>query len=773
MAEKPSIVGSLTLRTAIVAVLAVLLIGGLWLQTEIHEYAEDAEHLEQNLIDEQKEQLRKVVHSAIALIDYGRASTEERVRQSLRDRVGNALSIAQSLYDQNVDRLSRTELEKLIRETLRTPRHDGGRGYFFAFDTQGIEQLFPLRPELEGQSMLSLKSAHGEMVVQDMLDLIAREGGGYYKYHWDKPGQEQADFEKLSYIQLFEPLGWVIGTGEYLDDATADTQQDVLARIEQIRFGNQGYVFVGTFDGISKTEPNKGKNVIDVTDVNGLKIVQNLIAIAQQGNGFLTYVIPAFGDRPSGPKISYVTGVTDWQWYVGAGTYIGDIERTSRQRKQELQERIMFNVLQTFGILFLFLLMIGWTVRRTRLKAERIHGRFADFFARAAQGTERIDADAMEFQEFQRLATSANQMIGARKQAEYNLRLTKFAVDHSADSVLWINDEGLVFALNEAGEKLFRATSETLMNLALADLIDLPDSQDWPAFWAHITQTDSATWEAFAHPATGDDIPVEAVANYLHFDGRQYVCAIVRDTSVRQQTERELKRKTMLLEKSNAELKQFAYVASHDLQEPLRMITSYLQLLDRKYGQDLNEDAHEMMSIAVDGASRMHRMINALLAYSRIERSMSKLGPVDMAVVVRDAQMNLEMSIHECGAELLIDPLPKVQGEHTQLVSLMQNLIGNAIKYRKPERTPVIQIGATRQGGLWEFHITDNGIGIERQYLERIFVIFQRLHQREDYEGTGIGLAICRRIVEHLGGRLWVESTPGQGSSFRFTLPAL
>jgi light-regulated signal transduction histidine kinase (bacteriophytochrome) len=243
----------------------------------------------------------------------------------------------------------------------------------------------------------------------------------------------------------------------------------------------------------------------------------------------------------------------------------------------------------------------------------------------------------------------------------------------------------------------------------------------------------------------------------------------------RKRMEQALEEKARELERSNQELEQFAYVASHDLQEPLRMISSYTQLLARRYAEKLDQDGHEFVKFAVDGAARMQALINDLLAYSRVGTKAKAFAPVDTGEVLGRVLKNLEIAIQESRAQIKVDPLPAITGDGTQLTQLFQNLLGNAIKF-SGEQPPAIQVSATRQPGdgpeRWRFEVTDQGIGIEPQHFDRIFVIFQRLHSREEYPGTGIGLAVCKKIVERHGGQIWVESKPGLGTTFHFTLLA-
>ena len=226
------------------------------------------------------------------------------------------------------------------------------------------------------------------------------------------------------------------------------------------------------------------------------------------------------------------------------------------------------------------------------------------------------------------------------------------------------------------------------------------------------------------------------------------------------------------LKRSNTELEQFAYVASHDLQEPLRMISGYTSLLAKRYKGSLDQDADTFIAYAMDGANRMRSLINDLLSYSRVGTKGKDFALTDCESVLAKTLTSLQMLIQESGATVTHDLLPTVMGDSGQLAQLFQNLIGNGIKYRN-SRAPEIHVSCRREGQDWLFAVKDNGIGIDPQYAERIFIIFQRLHTRQEYPGTGIGLAVCKRIVERHGGRIWVESTLGQGSTFWFTIPAV
>jgi PAS domain S-box-containing protein len=313
-------------------------------------------------------------------------------------------------------------------------------------------------------------------------------------------------------------------------------------------------------------------------------------------------------------------------------------------------------------------------------------------------------------------------------------------------------------------------------------------------------KNDPDLWQMLVHP---DDVPLlaEELAKQLavgnngrvtyrafRSDGRMIYCeqmftllkdgsgnpigtaGLVLDVSERRIAEEASKQYAEELRRSNAELEQFAYVASHDLQEPLRMITSYLQLIEQRFTGQLDSDAREFIGFAVDGAARMKSLIIDLLTYSRVQRAKLEFAPVSMESVLNQVKSNLHVTITELNAIITNDTLPEITANEGQMIQLMQNLIGNALKFRR-EMPPKIQVSVEKGKTEWTFAVRDNGIGIDEEYKDRIFVIFQRLHGRDQHPGTGIGLAVCKKIVERHNGRIWVESKLGEGATFFFTIP--
>jgi PAS domain S-box-containing protein len=348
-------------------------------------------------------------------------------------------------------------------------------------------------------------------------------------------------------------------------------------------------------------------------------------------------------------------------------------------------------------------------------------------------------------------------------------RLFRAVVESSPNGVIMVDRRGVIVLVNRETERLFGYQREELLGQSIEMLVPSQIRGHHP----ELRETFHASPQARPMGAGrdlhgrrkgGGEIPVEIGLTPLETDEGTFVLATVVDIGPRKQVEEELRR-------SNEELERFAYVASHDLQEPLRTVASYVQLLSRRYRDKLDTDAMDFIDFAVGGVRRMQHLIEDLLKFSRVGTRGAPLVPTELPEVLRSTLDTLHASLEESGATVTWDAMPAVIADAGQIQQLLTNLIGNAVKFRG-EQLPQVHVGAERHGRMWQISVRDNGIGIAAEYFDRIFVIFQRLHSREEYAGTGVGLAICKKIVERHGGRIWVESAPGQGSRFSFTLPA-
>jgi PAS domain S-box-containing protein len=377
------------------------------------------------------------------------------------------------------------------------------------------------------------------------------------------------------------------------------------------------------------------------------------------------------------------------------------------------------------------------------------------------------------------LVTAAIRDISRRKAAESHLAQMegryRGLLEAAPDAMVVVNPVGEIVLLNVQAEKQFGYSRDELIGQKVKNIIPQGFAERLVADALRSTadalaQQIGTGIELTGRRKNGGEFPIEIMLSPLESAEGILVTAAIRDISIRKQAEANLLHKIDELNRSNEELGQFAYIASHDLQEPLRMVASYTQLLSRRYKGKLDAEADEFIAFAVDGAGRMQRLIQDLLAFSRVGTKGQELLDTSSEEALQQALINLRGAIEESGAQVTHDPLPGVLADEMQLTQLFQNLIGNGIKYQNPG-VPLVHISAARNGGKkWIFSVKDNGLGIDSQYFERIFGMFQRLHKREEFAGTGIGLAICKKIVERHGGTISVESQPGQGSTFSFAL---
>ena len=498
-----------------------------------------------------------------------------------------------------------------------------------------------------------------------------------------------------------------------------------------------------------------------------------------------------------------------------AEEHLGQIETGRHLMQEALREseeryRMLLDGIKTYAI---FMIdpqgrVLNWNAGAERIKgykAEEIIGQnFSCFFPPADRARGRPEevlrisaASGRHEEQGMRVRKNGSQFLAgvtltALRDADGNLRgFSEFSHDLSEskesdaryrglleaapDAMVVVNQNGEIVLLNLQAESQFGYHRDELIGQQVKNIIpegfaERLHADGLRSTAAALAQQIGTGIELSGRRKDGSRFPIEIMLSPLQSAEGILVTAAIRDITERKNSEVHLVKTVEELKRSNDELEQFAYIASHDLQEPLRMVASYTQLLAKRYKGRLDSDADEFIAFAVDGSTRMQRLIQDLLAYSRAGSGNKALRQVSSEDALNDAVTNLRATIEESGAVVTHDPLPAVTTDESQLTQVFQNLVGNAIKYRS-DAAPLVHISAKNGGNEWTFSVRDNGIGIDPQYFERIFVLFKRLHGREEYQGTGIGLAICKKMLERLGGRIWVESQPANGSTFFFALP--
>ncbi|MEW5729737.1 MAG: ATP-binding protein [Pseudomonadota bacterium] len=423
------------------------------------------------------------------------------------------------------------------------------------------------------------------------------------------------------------------------------------------------------------------------------------------------------------------------------------------------------------GAVFLALAVgVGLGVRRLVARLEGAKADLVDGLHRMMAGERGVRFDWAGPAELRAFCKELTQLGDAHASALQALRLTRFSIEHAKESVFWLGGDGRIFFVNDAASTMLGYDRDELVGMEAGKINPDHSGTRWADHWNELTTTGTVVFEAELRRKDGSTVPVEVVANHLVFEGQDYDLAFVRDVSERKAADERLRATMDELTRSNVELERFAYVAAHDLQEPVRTVVSFAQLIERRARDRLIEDEREFLDYLVSGAKRMQDLVKDLLSYSRVRHRDAPLGTVSLDEALAEAVANLQGLIGERDARIDAGPLPTVAGDMIQMVEVFQNLLSNAIKFSRPGVTPEIRVRASFEDGRWAISVADNGIGVDPAYAEQVFTIFTRLHGAQ-YPGTGIGLAVCKRIIERHGGSIRVAETPGGGATVIFTVP--
>ncbi|MBI5557637.1 MAG: cache domain-containing protein [Deltaproteobacteria bacterium] len=554
---------TLFLNMSLLVVISIGLLGTLWVFHEYSSFNRQAEQMRAVQLNARKAELKQQVEIVVDHIRFKKSQTEGRVRESIKSHVLEVHALATHIHATNKAEKSLDEIQAMVREAMRALRFNKGRGYYFAMSLAGVDQLFPDKPELEGKNLLELQDANGAYVFKDMIELIRRQGEGFYAYRWGKPLIPDKDFRKISYIKYFAPFDWFIGTGEYYDDMEADIKQEVLDRIEQIRFGREGHIFAGQWDGFGLAGPGKGEQLLSSHDPGTERVVQQLIDLARADGGYIYYLAPKILGSREALKTSYVMGVDEWQWYVCAGEYLDDIEKSLAMEKEAMVIRLRENIAVTF-ILFACLLVASFLIARTiSRKTKNNFATLNSFFHRAALETTELDSRSLDFIEFQMLAESVNRMVAERNRvmaalAENESRY-RALFDSASDAIMIVQND-LFIDCNQQALKMFACGREQMLGQS-PGRFSPPIQPDGSNSEEKVRENNRRALAGkpqffrWTHQRCGGALfEVEVSLSAVDLADKTFIQAIVRDISDRIRTEKQLTRQASALEQTAEEI---------------------------------------------------------------------------------------------------------------------------------------------------------------------------------------------------------------------------
>lgn len=784
MKPKRRFVRTLNSRVIAVAVSAMVLLGGI---STYRDYAILQETLEQELtrVEEFKRQtLKERALEAKAFVDYLHGTVEDHRQADVRRRVGEAYDVADNIVKQFAATRSADELRAMVRESLRPIRWRDGRGYFFIVDTDGVNRLHPPNPAVEGIDLVRDAGAPDQEVGAKILKLIATAPEGFLRTHWPNPAADNAIQDKLIFVRLFEPLGWIIGTGEYLDDFENELKQTALDRLAAIRYDDGGYIFVGQWNGVTlgKKLGVQGKNMWDVVDANGIRIVQELVKGAKAGGGFVEYVMPEFGAPKMFRKISYAVGVPAWQWYLGVGTSMRDIETEIAARREAGLRRIAVSTAYTAAAIAALLAMFLALSNRMSIRFHSDYRKFAEFFRRAATDHAAIATDDMVFVEFAELAEAANRMTADREQAEQARRDSdarfRAMIDNMPADIQIKAPDGRYVLANRVFERNYGPiVGPDGAPLSARDLFPSDTADAVAALDRMVVATGGVVTEERLIPRRGGDAFDALIIKFplLADDGSvSMIGTITMDISELKAAEgksRELQNEIAHVARL-ATMGEMAASVSHELNQPLMAVSNYAAGCRRRL-EAAGEDPLKLIPVLqriTDEANRAGEVIRAIRDFSR-KREATR-HPVRIADIVHDVVALTRNESRQAGAVVRLDlapDLPTVSVDPVGIRQVLINLVRNAIEAGAADgRRNVITIASGVVDSMIEVGVRDTGTGMDEGAVAKVFEAFFTTKET----GTGLGLSICRRIVEAHGGQIAVESVLGQGTEFRVRLPA-
>jgi len=787
---KMSISSMFRLNMTVIAVLSSFIMGCFWVFSGYTQYNHDLEILRTEFIESQKELVKGDVAGVVDFIRFNKALAEKRLQQDIRERTYEAHAMAVNIYRENKDRKHMDEIKSMVKDALRAVRFNKGRGYYFAAEMTGMEQVFADRPEIEDRNLMGTRDADGVLVIQEMINLIKDQGEGYYRYKWTKPGRTENNFPKIAYIKHFKPFDWFIGTGEYPEDVLEEVKAEVLAHVEELKTGTSRYVFVGQYGGLPLTEPQKGENMYDVKNVNGLASVQELIAAAKAGGGFVNYALPGVSGRRISEKMSYVEGIDDWQWYVGSGFLIKDVNLGIAQKGMLLRKNIASQIFNSIFILAGMLLFIVFLEKVATQRIKKSIKMFSLFFDKAATESTKIETEAVHYSEFRAMANSVNEMIDRRKQTEDALKKSETALSSIFDAApigIGLVSDQVIKKVNDNWCRMLGYSTAELSEKKSDILFSDPDE---------FARIEKETSDQIRKRGAGsietkwkckDGSLIDVLLSYAVVDPKDHlvVAYTALDISDRKAVEKDRRRlATMLQQAQKMEaIGTLAGGIAHDFNNILSpiLIQTEMALMDLPNDSLVRPNLEDVL----EAGNRARELVKRILAFS--SQSDDERSPIKVSSVVKESLKLLRATLPttiEINRDFKTES-DLVMADVTQIHQVVMNLFTNAYQ-ALPEKggslsvvldrleldnSAVLAIPDLTPGTYLRLMVSDNGIGMDRSVQDRIFEPY--FTTKDDSGGTGMGLAVTHGIVKSHEGAITVRSEPGKGTIFEVYLPCI
>ncbi|HLO91785.1 MAG TPA: cache domain-containing protein [Lentimicrobium sp.] len=771
-----------------IALMLILVVGHYWASYENKKYRTEYNQVKKELVEYQKELVKREVIRTLNYVTYMRSLSQERMMNSLTNRVNTAWNIANSLYKNNRGQMSDDQIKKLIKDALRVYNTGDSEDYIFIFGLDGTSVLQPRNPQREGLSALQIKDSLGNYMVKREVELMKEVDKGFITYYThSKTDPSDSAIYRYSYLKKFAPFGWYFGSKEYLSDFEKTLKEDVLNRVSKIRFDSEGYIFIQGFDN----EPimtngyiiNDNKAKFSMVDVSERQKVSDL---AKKGGGFIEYKINRNSVYGKELKIAYVHPITEWNWIVGAGFYTKDVDQIIKAKGDEIA-RQKSKTITIISLALFAILLIGYILTKLLInKIKKGFNKFTKFFVAASSDYRLIDVQELSSPEFISLGRSANKMLtdleATRNALEKEHSLLRSVMNSIPDMVFFKDTVGKYIGCNEAFAKYIGISEEELIGKTDHELF----SKEAADFYYNndkkiLSDGQPLRNEEWSTLPNGKKCLFETLKVLCHDSSGniQGIICISRDM-----TEREIIQKKYIEAKEKAEESdrlKTAFLAnmSHEIRTPMNSIVGFSNLIAE--GGLSKEEQTEYVGHIDTAINNLLNIINDIIDIAKIEAGQLSIKPeyVDLANLMEEQYLSaqeyrkrlmkdkikIKYSIDSqlYGNKLLVDPY--------RLTQVLTNLINNAIKFTNVGE---IVFGSELRDGNVFFYVKDTGIGISEEEQQVIFKRFRQVGEgatSHKMGGTGLGLAISKHIVELMNGNINVYSEKGNGSYFTFEIP--
>jgi PAS domain S-box-containing protein len=769
-------------------IIFLICIGGSIIVVDIVKSYQDfnfrADHMRADYTARQKQIIKHEVERVVDMIHYEKAQSGALARRKIKSRVYEAHAIAQHIYQQNKSAKTRDEIQKMIIDALKPIRFEQGVGYYFITRLDGVAILFPSKPELEGVNLMALKDSHGQYPTKDIIKIVKKSGEGFYQYHWTKPNTKGNDFKKISFIKQLGLYDWFIGAGLSVDDVEEQIKANLLTAISRIRFGKEGYIFINRLNGDALVSNGKlfsgTKKLWEVFDKNPEEMKSIFkkeyhAALKPVGDYIYYSHIKLTDPTKKSPKASFIYGLPEWKWLVGAGVYLDDVEADIAlmytKLNKQTRAKMIYYILTTMGLVAFFLILFSWLNRRLKNDLKL----FVSFFNRAALSDEPIDRDKVQFDELDRMAENANRMLSDRKQAEEALKASEekySSIFHEAlDGIVLIEAKtGRIADCNPQFEEM---TGRSLSDLKQIKIWEVrpPDKIERARekFYEVNEKKYVGSTDLEIQKPDGTLVPIEFVSKWIDFQNKKLILSVVRDITDRKHAEAALQKMEKL--KSVGTL---AGGIAHDFNNILTGLFGNISIAKETLPKD--HPGFASLEEAENSMNRAIRLTKQLLTFAKGGSPVTESVRLD-SLVAEIVRFDLSGSNVKPIFEPVNDLWP-AEVDKGQIQQVFSNLTINARQampdgghlYITLENADISgnDVPDLVSGKYIRITVTDEGAGMTRKHLDRIFEPYFTTKQA----GSGLGLATTHSIIRQHGGGIHVDSQLGKGTTFTLYLPA-